>query len=66
MTLTVNGQQEQFPDGLTVRGLLAHLGITAERVAVEVNLRVVKRAEHPELRLSDGDKIEVVTFVGGG
>jgi sulfur carrier protein len=66
MTLTVNGQASQVPDGLTIQGLLQHLGVTATRVAVEVNLQIVKRDKHPEHRLCDGDKVEIVTFVGGG
>ncbi len=66
MRLTINGEERSVPDALTVRGLLEHLGIRPERVAVEVNLDVVKRAEHPQRKLAEGDKVEIVSFVGGG
>ncbi len=50
----------------TLAGLLDELGITAGRVAVEVNDRVVKRADYPAFGLKEGDRVEVVNFVGGG
>jgi sulfur carrier protein len=63
---TVNGETLQLPDGLTVAQLLRHLGVRSERVAVERNGAVVKRARHDEERVSQGDVLEIVTFVGGG
>lgn len=66
MRATVNGEVRELPEGLTVSGLLQHLGVRAERVAVERNGAVVKRARHPEERLQAGDVLEIVTFVGGG
>lgn len=66
MQLHVNGEPQQVPAGLTVAGLLAHLSINAPRVAVEVNAEVVVKARHGELQLRDGDRVEIVTFVGGG
>jgi sulfur carrier protein len=63
---TVNGEAMELPDGLTVQGLLQHLSVRAERVAVERNGRVVKKARHGEEQLSAGDVVEIVTFVGGG
>jgi sulfur carrier protein len=66
MQARVNGDPVDLPDGLTVAGLLLHLGVRAERVAVERNGAVVKRARHGEEKLSDGDVLEIVTFVGGG
>lgn len=66
MTLLVNGEPRQVPEGATVRDLLQELKVIGERVAVEVNAEVVRRARHAEHRLRDGDKVEVVTFVGGG
>jgi sulfur carrier protein len=66
MQATVNGEHKELPDGLTVADLLRHLGVRAERVAVERNGAVVKRARHAEETLAPGDVLEIVTFVGGG
>ncbi|HXL40863.1 MAG TPA: sulfur carrier protein ThiS [Myxococcales bacterium] len=66
MRATVNGEPVELPDGLTVSTLLQHLGVRAERVAVERNGEVVKQARHGEQRLASGDVLEIVTFVGGG
>jgi sulfur carrier protein len=66
MQATVNGESMDLPDGLTVSALLQHLGVRAERVAVERNGAVVKKARHGQERLSPGDVLEIVTFVGGG
>ena len=63
---TVNGERLDLPEGLTIAALLSHLGVRAERVAVERNGSVVKRARHPEERLEAGDVLEIVSFVGGG
>ena len=66
MQATVNGERTELPDGLTVSSLLRHLGVRPERVAVERNGAVVKRARHGEETLAPGDVLEIVTFVGGG
>ena len=66
MRATVNGEPVELPDGLTVSALLQHLGVRAERVAVERNGEVVKQARHREQRIASGDVLEIVTFVGGG
>ena len=66
MRATVNGEQVELPENLTVAALLAHLGVKAERVAVERNGAVVKKARHVLERLEAGDVLEIVTFVGGG
>ena len=66
MQLVVNGEERNVPDGLTVAGLLDFLGVARERVAVEVNLAVVRRADHEAWQLCPGDHVEVVAFVGGG
>jgi sulfur carrier protein len=62
----LNGEQRELPDGLTVETLLGHLGVKATRVAVEVNEAVVTKDRYPVHRLSGGDSIEIVAFVGGG
>lgn len=66
MLLHLNGEQREFPDGLTVAGLVAQLGIKPDRVAVELNLEIVPRSSWEATALKDGDKLEVVHFVGGG
>ena len=66
LKLKVNGETREVPDGWTIRALLDSLGLPAEQLAVEVNTEVVRRARHAEHRLTDGDEVEIVTFVGGG
>jgi sulfur carrier protein len=66
MQITVNGDPHDVPEGLTVRGLVEHLGLTEGPVAVERNREVVPRAKHPNTPLSAGDVLEIVHFVGGG
>ena len=65
MKLTVNGNATET-QASTVRELLDEMGILPERVAVEVNLSIIKKADFASLRLNDGDKVEIVSFVGGG
>lgn len=66
MKLVVNGEERTVPPSCTIAGLLDLLGVERERVAVEVNLAVVRRADHDSHVLSPGDQVEVVAFVGGG
>ncbi len=66
MKLTINGKPHDVPDGLTVKGLVEHLGLEGGPVAVEQNRAIVPRAQHGERIVSDGDAIEIVHFVGGG
>jgi sulfur carrier protein len=66
MEVTVNGARREVPADVTVRELIEHLGLTEGPVAVEINRAVVPRARHAEHRVSPGDEIEVVHFVGGG
>jgi thiamine biosynthesis protein ThiS len=66
MTLYINGEQRDFPDGLTVATLIAQLGMKPDRVAVELNLEIVPRAQWDKTALKNDDKLEVVHFVGGG
>jgi sulfur carrier protein len=66
MKLLVNGAERDVTDGLTVRALVEHLGLTEGPVAVEVNRDVVPRAQHATATLRDGDQVEIVHFVGGG
>ena len=66
MTITVNGERREVPDGLSVRALLEHLGMKADRVAIERNLDVLPRALWPETCVQPNDNFEIVQFVGGG
>ena len=65
MKLTVNGE-EYTSEGDTLPRLLKELGIIPERVAVEVNLMVIRKKDFENYRLKDGDSVEIVYFVGGG
>ena len=64
--LTVNGQDRELAEGTTVSDLIAELGLDPRMLAVELNLELVPRAQHPATELAAGDRIEVVTLVGGG
>jgi sulfur carrier protein len=66
MQATVNGEAMELPDDTTVSALLQRLGVRSDRVAVERNGEVVKKARHGEQKLASGDVLEIVTFVGGG
>ena len=66
MTIWVNGQAREIPEGMTLAALLASLEVGGPGVAVEVNAEVVRRARHAEHTLVSGDRVEIVTFVGGG
>ncbi len=65
MTLTVNGNPLPLPDGATIDALLVEMRLTPDKVAVELNRRLVRVAQY-DTALKDGDVVEVVTFVGGG
>lgn len=66
MKISINGEPREVQEGITIQELLERLGTVQERVAVEVNTAVVRRARHAEHRLAEGDRVEIVTFVGGG
>lgn len=66
MQLTVNGECRETADGTTVAALLEELRLNAKPVAVEVNLELVPRQRHAQHRLAEGDRLEIVTLVGGG
>jgi thiamine biosynthesis protein ThiS len=66
MKLIVNGEDREFSSISTVSGLLEQLGMKPDRVAVELNRDLVPRDRWATAKLSDGDKLEIVHFVGGG
>jgi len=64
--ITVNGQSRSIDQGTTVVDLLEELGLAGRHVAVEVNLELVPRRQHAERQLAEGDRLEIVSLVGGG
>jgi thiazole synthase len=66
MTITLNGDTRELAAPLTVAQLLSDLEIDARRVAVELNLAVVKKAAYDSSVIKDGDEVEIVNYVGGG
>jgi sulfur carrier protein len=66
MRIIVNGAVLEKSNAATVSELLRELNIISERVAVEVNLTIVKKEAYSTFKLNDGDKVEIVNFVGGG
>ncbi len=66
MHITLNGEQRQFPDSLTVLGLLESLAVQHQRVAVELNESIVKKDRYNATVIKDGDSLEIVSFMGGG
>ena len=66
MKVVLNGQPRALPDGLTLSGLLAELGLEKSPVALELNREVVPRTRHADTPLREGDRVEIVTLVGGG
>jgi sulfur carrier protein len=66
MRLVVNGEEKEVEQSTTVKQLLLLLGLGDTLVAVERNEEVVPRAVHESTELADGDRVEVVHFVGGG
>ncbi len=66
MTIQVNGETRNVPDRSTVADLLRHLELVADRVAVEVNLEILDRETFAGRELREGDRIEVLSFIGGG
>jgi len=66
LTIVVNGDQTQIAEGSGISDLVKSLGLVTERVAVEVNKRIVRRADWSSTTISEGDRVEIVHFVGGG
>ena len=66
MLIRLNGDPHEVPGPLTVSELLARLDIDARRVAVELNLVVLKRTTYESTTINADDEVEIVNFVGGG
>jgi len=63
--IVVNGEKREVPAGLGVTGLLSHLGLPAERVAIERNLEILPRSQWISTAVQAGDRFEIVQLVGG-
>jgi len=66
MTLTINGEGRSFDGLTTIASLVIALGLDVRKVAVERNLEIVPRSTYAATPVADGDRIEIVAFVGGG
>jgi len=66
MRLLLNGEERDVADVATIADLVGALGLDARKVAVERNLEIAPRSTYADTRLEDGDRIEIVTFIGGG
>lgn len=66
MRIVLNGQDHVFPGPMSVAALVERLGLDQRKVAVERNLEIVPRSAHAATDLRDGDRVEIVNFVGGG
>jgi len=66
MTVTINGERREIPDGLDVAALIDHLGMRTDRVAIERNLDILPRAQWQQTAVQPNDSYEIVQFVGGG
>jgi thiamine biosynthesis protein ThiS len=66
LQVELNGEPKELEEGATLSTLIEQLSLAPERVAVELNRDVVRRVDWPSTRLSEGDRVEVVHFVGGG
>ena len=66
MQIEVNGEPRDVLASITLKELIRHLALVPERLAIELNQQVVRRADWPETVLNEGDRVEIVHFVGGG
>ena len=66
MQISVNGEMRTFEGVADVAALVAELGLDPRKVAVECNLEIVPRSLYGDTALADGDRVEIVTFIGGG
>jgi thiamine biosynthesis protein ThiS len=66
MRIQINGEEREFERELALAELIQHLSLPAERIAVELNRHVISRKQWPATLVKDGDRLEIVHFVGGG
>ena len=66
MKVTVNGEPKEYPEALSLSALLRELGLERNPIAVELNRQVVPKDHHERTLIQEGDRLEIVTLVGGG
>ncbi|NOT41231.1 MAG: sulfur carrier protein ThiS [Alphaproteobacteria bacterium] len=66
MRIQVNGQDHELPGPMTLVRLIERLGLDARKIAIERNMEIVPRSVYADTALIEGDKLEIVNFVGGG
>ncbi len=66
MQIIVNGESQEWAHSLTVTHLLESLNLRSKQVAVEVNLKILDRSDFDTWNLQEGDKVEILSFIGGG
>ena len=67
MNLIINGEDHHdLPEPLTVLGLINHLGLPEKKIAIERNREIVSKSTFETTELSDGDRLEIIHFIGGG
>jgi thiamine biosynthesis protein ThiS len=66
LEIKINGESRDVPDQITIQGLVTHLGLASDRLAVERNREVVGRPQWHVIVLEESDQVEIIHFVGGG
>ena len=66
MTICLNGEKHEVPEGVTLQGMVQTLELTKKSVVVELNRKVIAKSELPTTKLHENDTVEIVQFVGGG
>lgn len=66
MEIIVNGESQDVPNQITIEELISRIGLRSDRLAVERNHEVVSRSQWPSVLLKEGDRLEIIHFVGGG
>ena len=66
MNIVVNGNKTDIGEGSVITDLVQSIGLNTDRIAVELNKKIVRRADWGSTTLAEGDKVEIVHFVGGG
>lgn len=66
MNLIINGENKNIENAATLEALIKQLELSSERIAVELNLQVVRRSDWSKIELNEDDKLEIIHFVGGG
>jgi len=66
LKLLINGELKELGDGISLEELIKRLGVRKETVVAEVNRRIIQTGQHADCKLTEGDQVELIQFVGGG